>query len=326
MKSFIIEQNDSEQRLDKFLKKLFKNATRSLLFKFNRKWKIKVNWKKEDNEYKLQIWDEVKIFLRDEEFDELSKDLAPVVELSEKLDKKDVAYEDNDLLIVNKNPYLNVHPWDHKTKEVSLIEQVHDYLWNSLNSLTFKPALAHRIDRDTSGCVIIWKQKHVLDKLVSDFKNKKIKKTYFAIVIWKLPKRQWKIDSKLLRIEDAKNENKVQVSSEWKPALTTYKVLEELTLKTKEWPIDISCLEVGLETWRMHQIRVHLASIWNPIIWDSKYWDLKLNHYLQKEFWIWRQLLHSHKIEFFHKWREKTIEIEARLKKDMADFIEICKK
>lgn len=327
MKQFIIEENDSNQRLDKFLKKLFKNATRGLIFKLNRKWKVKVNWKKKDNEYKLEIWDEVKVFLRDDEFNELTTEIKQVViPISEKLNKKDIVYEDKDVLVINKNPGLNVHPWDHKTREASLIEQVLDYLSPTLNSLTFKPALAHRIDRDTSWAIIIWKQKHILESIASDFKNKKVDKTYFAIVKWKLSRKKWTISKNLLRIENAKNENKVQVSDKWQTAITHYEVLDEYTIETKEWPLTISTVKVNLETWRMHQIRVHLSHIWNPILGDSKYWDFKLNHFLEKNYWLTRQMLHSWKLWFFHKGKKKKLEVKARLKEDMEGFIsKICK-
>jgi 23S rRNA-/tRNA-specific pseudouridylate synthase len=86
---------------------------------------------------------------------------------------------------------MNVHPGDHKTLEVSLIELVDDYYAGKLNSLTFKPSLIHRIDRDTSGVVMIAKKKNILTQLSSDFKNHtNLKKTYFAIVIGKVSRNK----------------------------------------------------------------------------------------------------------------------------------------
>jgi len=325
MKQIIIEKNDSEQRLDKFLKKLLKNASRSLIYKFNRKWKIKINKKKQDNEYKLQIGDEVKIFISDNEYEELTKDTKPQIKIDKKLDKKDIMYEDKSVLVINKNPFLNVHPWDFKTKEISLIDQVHDYLWNKLNSFTFKPALAHRIDRNTSWIIIVWKQKHILDHLVKWFKNHDIKKIYYAIVLWKLEKKSWKIDKKLLRIENAHNQNKVQVNEKWQKALTFYKVLEEKTLETKNGNQDISILEVELKTGRMHQIRVHLAEIGYPIVWDNVYGNKNINSYISKNFWLNRQALHSYKCEFYHPDRQKNVTLKAKLKPDMEKFLSFLK-
>ena len=373
MEIFKIEENDANQRLDKFLKKLFPNATRSLIYKLNRKEKIKIKpssltlfteeegdnsnkFKKKDNEYKLQIWDEVKIFLSDEEFEKLScikgnsenKELLhfdwflplqkwhnedtknvvfprPLGEgrvRTKELDKNDIVFEDSHLLVLNKPAWINVHPGDFKTKEISVIQQVQDYLWDKLNSLTFKPSLVHRIDRDTSGILIIAKKKDILSRLMKDFKDhKKVKKTYYAIVLWKLSRNEWTIKKKLERIENAQNENKVQISENWQIAITHYKLLKEHNLQTKEGNITISELEVEIETWRMHQIRVHLASLWNPILWDKNYWDKKMNAFFSRNFWLNRQALHAWKIEFFHYWREKDIQLEARVKEDLKSFV-----
>jgi 23S rRNA-/tRNA-specific pseudouridylate synthase len=71
----------------------------------------------------------------------------------------------------------------------------------------------------------------------------------------------------------------------------------------------------------MHQIRVHMASLWNPILWDKAYWDKKINAFLKNNYWLQRQALHAWKIEFFHYTRKKTMKLEARLKDDLKDFI-----
>jgi 23S rRNA pseudouridine955/2504/2580 synthase len=334
MKLFKIEENDANQRLDKFLKKLFPSATRGLIYKFNRKDKIKIKFdgsewkfKKRDNEYKIQIWDEIKIFLSDEDFDTLSASPHSISpkgreEATEKFNKEDIVFEDSDLFIINKDSWINVHPWDFKTKESNIIAQVQDYLWEKLNSLTFKPSLIHRIDRDTSWILMIAKKKDILTKLVNDFKShEKVGKTYYAIVYWKLSRKKGTIKKKLLRIEWAKNENKVQVSESWKTAISHYKLLREHIVTTKEWKIVISEVEVKIETWRMHQIRVHLADLWNPILWDKNYWNKKLNSFLAKNYGLNRQALHAWKIKFFHYGRDKDIKLTANIKKDLTDFM-----
>ena len=336
MKQFTITENDANQRLDKFLKKLFPRATRGLLFKFNRKDKIKIKFewsewkfKKRDNEYKLQVWDEIKIHLSDDDFEELSKKEEETKKnISwEKFDKKDIVFEDNDLFIINKNPSINVHPWDHKTKESNVIAMVQDYLWDKLNSLTFKPSLIHRIDRDTSGILMIWKTKNMLTRLVSDIKDhEKIKKTYYAIVLGKLSRKRWTIKKNLLRIENAQNENKVRVDESGLTAVTHYNTIKEHILQTKQGVVILTEVEIEIETGRMHQIRVHMASLWNPIVWDKAYWDKKLNSFFERNFWLKRQALHAWKIEFFHYTRDKVMKLEARVKEDLINFIENIKK
>ena len=347
MKLFKIEENDANQRLDKFLKKLFPNATRSLIYKFNRKDKIKIKsspqpspegeevatdkFRKKDNEYKLQVWDEIKIHLSDDDFKELSEKKEEAKSTlswtKEKFNKKDIVFEDADLLVINKNTGINVHPWDHKTKESNVIAMVQDYLWDKLNSLTFKPSLIHRIDRDTSGILMIGKTKNILTRLVNDLKDhKKVKKTYYAIVYWKLSRKKATIKKNLLRVENAKNEAKVRVDESGQTAITHYKTLKEHIIQTKEGVLILTELEIQIETGRMHQIRVHMASVGNPIVWDKAYWDKKLNAFLNKNYGLTRQALHAWKIEFMHYGREKIMKLEARIKDDLVNFIDKIKK
>jgi 23S rRNA-/tRNA-specific pseudouridylate synthase len=136
-------------------------------------------------------------------------------------------YEDGDLLIVNKEPGILVHPGDFKTKELSLIAMVQDYLGDKLNSLTFKPSLVHRIDKDTSGIVLIAKTKPALDSMLSALQNNRIEKKYLAICKGIFTKKRDTIKAKLERIENAKNENKVRVSESGQSAITHYSVLFE---------------------------------------------------------------------------------------------------
>ncbi len=119
----------------------------------------------------------VQVFLSDADINTLSQtrkssDMDSMKQ-EVKLSKTDIVFEDKSLLVINKSPGLNVHPGDHKTKEVSLIQQAQSYLSSqNLNSLTFKPSLIHRIDRDTSGIIMIAKDKQTLTKLGADFKRK----------------------------------------------------------------------------------------------------------------------------------------------------------
>lgn len=92
-----------------------------------------------------------------------------------------ICYEDEDILCINKPPHLNVHPGDHKTKEVSLIELVQDYYGDKYSSLTFKPSLVHRIDRQTTGCILIAKNKYTLEALLNQLQSHSIEKVYHTV-------------------------------------------------------------------------------------------------------------------------------------------------
>lgn len=328
-----ISENDAYQRLDRFCMKLFPRATRGLVFKLNRKSKIKVSddgwetFRKQDNEYKLQPGDVVKFFLNSQDIETLSqKEEKKELFHGKKLSKEDIVYEDGSILIINKNPGMNVHPGDFKTQEVSLIQLVQDYLWDKLNSLTFKPSLVHRIDRDTSGIVMIAKDKNTLVNLMRDFReHKNLKKTYYAFVLWKVENETWTIDKKILRIENAKNENKVQIDDSWERAVSHYKVIWCRKLFTEKGDIDISEVLVEIDTWKMHQIRIHMADLGYPILWDNTYGDKSLNHYISREFWLSRQALHAFRIEFMNYKTMKRIKLEARLKDDMKKFLTFLK-
>jgi 23S rRNA-/tRNA-specific pseudouridylate synthase len=119
--------------------------------------------------------------------------------------------------------------------------------------------------------------------------------------------------------------HKVLISKNGREAITNYKVLDEFNLKTKEWNLIFSELEIEIETGRMHQIRVHLANLWNPILWDKIYWDKKLNTFLERNYWLKRQALHAWKIEFFHYWKNEKLNLEARIKEDLKEFLKKVK-
>ncbi len=169
------------------------------------------------------------------------------------------------MLILNKASGINVHPGDHKTLEVSLIEQVQDYLGTTHNTLSWKPSLVHRIDRDTSGIIMIAKEKKILESLLALLQGGKIEKIYHTLVVGTPEKPRDTIRAKLLRKEDAQDESKVIISDLGQDAITHYRTINT-NIRNK-----YSLLECRIETGRMHQIRVHLNSIGTPIVGDKAY-------------------------------------------------------
>jgi 23S rRNA-/tRNA-specific pseudouridylate synthase len=118
----------------------------------------------------------------------------------------------------------------------------------------------------------------------------------------------------------------VQVSDTGQEAISHYNVLHEYTVELPMWEQILTSLEVSIETGRMHQIRVHMAALGNPILWDKSYGDKQLNAYFLKYFHISRQMLHAWKIEFLHPWIAKKMQVEAKPKQDMQEFIHLLKK
>lgn len=317
MQQFTVTTNDAGQRMDRFVKKLLPNGALSLIYKMNRKNRIKVNGSKVPIEHRLEVGDEISLYLPDEEFLVLRRTEAPIKpgQRRDPLNPKDIVYEDAHLLLVNKNPGINVHPGDHKTSENSLIEQVQDYLGNKLVSLTFRPALVHRIDRNTSGLIMIAKTKPSLDHMMEALQAHKIEKKYLAVCIGTPKEAQGTIRAPLTRIENAKNENKVVVDPEGQKAVTHYKVLE--TSPDGKY----SLVECRLETGRMHQIRVHMASIGTPVLGDIAYGDKTENLDASKKFGVKRQFLHASEVSFVHPKKGVPVRFRARLKQDMEEFL-----
>lgn len=259
MHTIIIDHpSDSDQRIDKFLKKYLPNITLALLYKWLRTGKIKVNRRKVEPIHRIELSDEITLALSPEEIEELQK--RPIKESMPSSKKIDILYEDAGFLAVNKPPGMNVHPGDHKTTEVSLIELIQDQLGGAYESLSFRPSLVHRIDRDTSGIILIAKEKKMLDGLLELLQSGKIEKIYHAVVIGKPPKPRGTIALALERVENARDEAKVIVSPTGQSAVTHYETLRE-HIQGK-----YSLLECHIETGRTHQIRVHMNAIGNPIL------------------------------------------------------------
>lgn len=320
----ILHSADAGQRLDRFIRKYLPSAPLGGIYKMLRTGKIKVNGKKKDQTYILELNDEVNFWLTEEEIQKLKWNQAEsVLQETSKVVKKnthrrplEILYEDDYILVINKVSGINVHPGDHKTTEISVIDQIQDYLKWKYDSLTFRPALVHRIDRDTSGCLLIAKDKWALERLLSDLQSHKMEKVYHTIVVGVPSKKQDTIRAKLLRIENAKNEAKVRVDENGQSATTHFSFLQKIELNHS-----FSLLECRIETGRTHQIRVHMSHIWHPIIGDRAYGDKRVNSYMLRELGISRQLLHARTLSFLHPKTNKRVSIEAPYPEDFARLL-----
>ncbi len=286
MKAFTIKQNDQNQRLDKFLQKAVPRMPSTLMYKYIRLKRIKVNGKKSDISYRLQLNDLVELYINDEFFEQsTNKDflLAPA--------NINVLYEDDNILLVDKKAGLVVHE-DNENSVDTLINRVLHYLYddkvyNPDNEASFIPALCNRIDRNTSGIVIVAKNAEALRVLNEKIKAREVKKLYLCIVCGLLEKKHDTLTHYHLKNE---RDNTVKVfdkpNQDTKTMITSYKVLDYSDKNT--------LVEVELKTGRTHQIRAHMAYIGHPILGDGKYGVNKINmQYGQKH-----QLLYSYKLRF----------------------------
>ena len=265
MKEFQIKKNDAGQRLDKFLTKAVKGLPISLMYKYIRTKKIKVNRARTEQKYVLQEGDIVQLFIKDEFFDSPEKDNSALASITPKLT---IVYEDENIILCNKRPGVLVHE-DDEGKDNTLIMHIKAYLYQKGeydpdSEQSFAPALCNRIDRNTGGIVIGAKNAEALRVMNEKIKNDEISKFYYCVVHGKMPKKADTLTGFLLKDSD-KNQVKIfdkQVKGS-KNIITKYKVVSEKN--------EMSLLEIELVTGRTHQIRAHMSYIGHPLLGDGKY-------------------------------------------------------
>ncbi len=301
MKEFSIHENEAGQRLDKYLKKLLKEANASFIYKMLRKKNIVLNGKKADGTEKLNTGDEVTLFLSDETFEKFhgaernQKQLDAYSSIPIK--KLEIVYEDEDIVIINKP--VGMLSQKAKPEDVSANEHIIAYLIRN-NKLTaedlntFKPSICNRLDRNTSGILIAGKTLKGLQEMSEVLKERSVKKYYRCIVHGVLHEKTY-LKGYLSKDEKI---NKVTIYKT-KP---TDKNLVCLPIETEYRPIasvnGFTELEVHLITGRSHQIRAHLASIGHPIVGDFKYGAPQGKESILKELKIKSQMLHAYRICF----------------------------
>lgn len=305
MKSFQINSNEAGQRFDKYLKKLLAQAPGSFVYKMLRKKNITLNGKKADGSEKLNIGDEVKLFLSDETFDKFTLaqnlNISGVSDIARKYPfiSLEVIYEDEDILIINKP--VGMLSQKAVPQDVSANEYMIGYLLKSgalsqEELVTFHPSVCNRLDRNTSGLLIAGKSLKGLQEMSKQLNERSMEKYYRCLVKGKVTEEQ-QIDGWLLKDEKS---NKVNIYnkevSDGKYIKTGYKPIRCFYKENEKESYTL--LEVHLITGRSHQIRAHLASIGHPIVGDGKYGDKKVNSKFAKELNIQFQLLHAYRMKF----------------------------
>ena len=286
----MIEVEEGNIRIDTYLREKL-NISRSKIQKLIKQGKILVNDKEINNRYIVNNGD--KIIINDElDFDIplIAEDIAI-----------DVIYEDEYLLIINKESGMVVHPAPgHYTNTL-----VNALLYRfSLSNDNLRPGIVHRLDKDTSGLMLVAKNDEVHDKLANMIKNKDVKRHYLAIVEGVIAPETGTIDAPIGR--DLKNREKMTVTDvNAKSAVTHFKVLKRYKKHTL-----VECI---LETGRTHQIRVHMAYIKHPIVNDPLYNNNKATEF--------GQMLHSKSIELKHPILDKTLYYEQKPPEEFQTYI-----
>lgn len=293
-----------KQRVDMYLSTLLSDFSRSYIQKMIDNSQVKVNQKIISKNIKISNKDEIFIEIK------IEKLLLNPENIS-----LDIVFEDQNIAIINKDAWINSHPtpwidWKTWTLVNALLYHIKDLAWIWWVE---RPGIVHRLDKDTSGLIMIAKNDQMMLYLQDIIKKReKIGKYYLAIVSWIVKDNEFIVESYIWR--DPNNRIKMTAINWINPriALSKVKIIDYIDDK-------YTLVEVKIETWRTHQIRVHLSSIWHPIIWDKVYWNKKINEEVSKKYWLNRQALHSYKLEV-EIYGENKIFI-APLKEDMRVII-----
>lgn len=292
--------NQQGKRVDLFVRELLKEYSRNFIKKMIEDGYVNVNYKNTQPSYRLKKEDLLTI----KKFPKFEKEIFSYPS------NLDVIYEDESILVINKPAGLIVQATG-TNKTNTLINVLSSYWKNKfdLNNLN-RYGLVHRLDKDTSGVMVISKTNFAYNSLVEQFSSRKIKKTYLAIVEGKLFNPVGEICVPLGRNIFSREKMSV-ITDKGRKAITFYSVKDYLNDK-------YTLLEVNPVTGRTHQIRVHLAHIGFPVVGDKQYG--------KKTKYLIRHLLHAWKIKIKHPQTEQEIEFCAPLPKDFKEFIEIYRK
>lgn len=297
MENINVSIDEKGLRIDKYISLKLENISRVNIQKMIENGDILVNDKKVKVSYKVEENDNIKIIIESPKESHLKPEDIPL----------DIVYEDDDIVVVNKQKGLVVHPGN-GNPDGTLVNAILAHCKGSLSGIggELRPGIVHRIDKDTSGLLIIAKNDMAHLNLAEQIKNHEIKKNYLALVRGRIKEKEATIDMPIAR--DEKNRIKMAVDKSGKEAITHFKVLKKYE--------NYTFLEVNIETGRTHQIRVHLSQIGFPLVGDYVYSNGK------NPFGVKGQMLHSYKLEFKHPRTGKVLKLEAKLPKYFKDILE----
>ena len=300
---YIVDENDKKKRLDKFLQEKDLNITRSYIKTLIEEGYIKVNEEKVKSGYSLKKDDIVDIVIKEDETCDINPENISL----------DIVYEDDDIIIVNKPKGMVVHPanGNYTGTLVNALMYSHKDKLSSING-SIRPGIIHRIDKDTSGILVVAKNDEAHKKLSSIFKVHDIKREYIALV--KGIVKEDRLDINLPIGRSAKDRKKMAVTNKnSREAITHIEVLERF------YASNVTLVKATLETGRTHQIRVHMSYMNHPIVGDEVYGKK------DPKFKVTGQMLHAKLLGFKHPTTNEYVEFESEIPeyfKDILDTLE----
>ena len=299
--SFNINSEEEGKRIDKYLSVMIEGKSRSFVQGLIEEKKVKANSKVIKSNYKLKKGDFIEV------------EVPEPVELNVSAEKMnlDIVYEDEDVLVVNKEKGIVVHPAPGNYTGTLVNGILHHCSDLSGINGVIRPGIVHRIDKDTSGILVIAKNDEAHNDLAAQFKEHSIKREYYALVEGRFSNLKGTVDKPISR--DKKERIKMAINSDGKRAVTHYEVLEQ-------YDKGVSLVKCTLETGRTHQIRVHMASIGHPLVGDLVY------GYKRQKFNIEGQALHAKTLGFIHPRSKEYMEFTSELPNYFKELLEKLRK
>lgn len=286
MKEFIVKSEEINKRIDLYLVEANNQFSRVTIQRLIQNGKILVNGKKVKVSYKVQENDQIILEEEKPRNIELKAQDIPI----------EIIYDDNDIIVVNKPKGLVVHPAN-GNPDGTLVNAIMSICKGSLSGIggEIRPGIVHRLDKDTSGILIVAKNDKAHINISEQIKKHSVKKTYIALVRGVVRENEATVNMPIAR--STKDRKKMAVNKSGKEAITHFKVLKRYD--------NYSLLEINIETGRTHQIRVHLSEIGYPIIGDNVYSNGK------NEWGIQGQVLHAKSLKFKHPTTNNEMLLEA---------------
>ena len=299
MKTIVVDNNENI-RLDSYIVTK-EDLSRAMVQKLLEENNILVNGSIKKSSYKVKMGDKIDITINKPKESKIEAQDIPV----------EIVYEDADIIVVNKPKGLVVHPAN-GNPDGTLVNAIMNICKDSLSGIggEKRPGIVHRLDKDTSGLLIIAKNDKAHIQMSEQIKNRKVKKIYIALVRGIINENEATINMPIARSK--KDRKKMAVDKDGKEAVTHFKVLKRYDKYT--------LLEIKIDTGRTHQIRVHMSEIGHPVIGDEVYSNGK------NEFGVKGQMLHARSLDFEHPITGKKMHLEAEIPEYFKKVIDICEK
>jgi 23S rRNA pseudouridine1911/1915/1917 synthase len=296
---------DRGQRLDVFIAAHLEDVTRSHVQALNRSGAIRVNASQEKDGYRIRGTETIEVDLglpRTSMLDSLEPSPMPLV----------VHYEDDQLAVIEKPAGLVVHPGAATGNNTIVHGLLHHFKNLSKAGGPARPGIVHRLDKWTSGLLIVAKDDWTHAQLSRAFQERSVHKTYIALVHGRMPQQSAEIALSIGR--HSKNRTRMATHPDGRKALSSYRVLEELG--------GFSLLEVRIMTGRTHQIRVHLSAIGHPVVGDNVYSESRFKEFSKKYGPLERYFLHAAELRFTHPKTGAHLKFESPLPNELTSLLE----